>query len=250
MTKREVEIEIEKALKRIVTKGKIGNGKVEAGQKIGKFTLIKIVKQTPSSGDWIWRCICECGNRVKRSQRYLLEKQKKGIESDCGCWKIEGRRLANCPKCKEEHYTPHEEDNWCQKCRVKQPIREKIYKLRAECATSTTFICSNCQVKHAKDWQDGFDYCVQCRKLGKIRKIVPTVKPRRIEIEQLRTIDEVKILRVPNNLIKIMSIKDLLASYVARWEVAKGEKMNNELMNAVHARIVLAYHKRQVGLYD
>jgi hypothetical protein len=238
-----IQSQIEKSLKKLVSKARIGNGRVEAGDRQGKLTLLKIVRQTPKSGDWIWRCICDCGSRVNRTQRYLINNANKGIESNCGCWQKDVRRFARCPKCKTDHYTRQDYDNWCKDCRLRAPIRDRIKAELEEGEGKEPLTCSNCQVKHFKDYKDGFDYCIQCRKTGKIRKIIP-LKARKKEIQDINTVDDVKSLRIPNQFLKTMTSKELTEKFLSDWEDLKNEKISEDIAAAIKLRVILAYHER------
>ena len=56
-----------------------------AGKKFGRWTAIEMTNKRSSSGDAIWKCVCECGTlgEVKKS------KLSDGTSKSCGCLKRE-----------------------------------------------------------------------------------------------------------------------------------------------------------------
>ena len=53
------------------------------GQKIGNLYIIEMVKR--EGEHTYWRCLCDCGEEIIRTVRYITSCQKKGQTLSCGC---------------------------------------------------------------------------------------------------------------------------------------------------------------------
>lgn len=53
------------------------------GQKFGKLTVLKKIKERSKNGSIQWECLCECGNKCIRSTTNL---HKKDRIQNCGCY--------------------------------------------------------------------------------------------------------------------------------------------------------------------
>jgi hypothetical protein len=223
--------------------------KAITGAKFGKLTLKKIIKKAPRNGDKIWRCICVCGGRVNRAQRRLDNEYRKCITSSCGCngYSHKEKRRARCQNCQEDHYTTREYHNYCHECFQRAWVKRKVEAHIQEGANKPELICDNCNVKHFKDYEDGFNYCTQCRKSGKIRKILPLEK-RTKEIHEIKTPYEVKFLLIPNKLIREKSVDEITECFVQSWEVTNNTKISEEIAKAIRVRVICSFYEREVIL--
>lgn len=57
--------------------------KIMPGEKYGALTVVGVTEDADSSGAKKYLCVCDCGNRVIRTSRYLHRKEAK--TKSCGC---------------------------------------------------------------------------------------------------------------------------------------------------------------------
>lgn len=73
-----------------------GKGKYHAGEKYGYLTLLEDTGERSRQGSVKWKCKCDCGKIVYRTQECIRNSMKKGCAISCGCKKDKsvGKRLA------------------------------------------------------------------------------------------------------------------------------------------------------------
>lgn len=76
-----------------------GLPKNHVGDKCGYLTLIEDTGERTNGGNVVWKCQCECGNIVHRTQDSLMQSIVKGCNISCGCQrdKSVGQRLKDDP---------------------------------------------------------------------------------------------------------------------------------------------------------
>ena len=69
------------------------------GDKYGYLTLLEDTGERTNSGNVVWKCQCDCGNIVHRTQDSLMQSTVKGCVISCGCKRDKsiGQRLAYDP---------------------------------------------------------------------------------------------------------------------------------------------------------
>lgn len=102
-----------------------------AGQKYGNLTVIEKTDQRKYGGI-VWRCICDCGNEVFKSQNEL----EKGHVTSCGC----KRKLCNLKDLTGKRF------GWLivlEKTEKRSSSREMVWKCRCDCGNITYVATKN-----------------------------------------------------------------------------------------------------------
>ena len=61
------------------------NFKDLSGQKFGKLTVVDCTFEKTNKGNYIWNCLCDCGEQKKVPGSYLTT----GHCKSCGCFQVE-----------------------------------------------------------------------------------------------------------------------------------------------------------------